>query len=305
MSSRIGPVDLVVGIPRSGMLAASLYALHTNTPLADPASYEAGQDLGHGRRAVAARTGKRVLFLDDSVLSGYEMSRIRTQFGVNANGTEHVYAAPFVSRANCQIVDFYDEIIEPPRIFEWNVFHHPALERACCDIDGVLCPDPPVEEGDDEGFQMHLANVDCLLRPSVRIGFLVTNRLEKHRAVTERWLAEQAIEYDRLFMRPESSAEERRRHGGHGEYKAQIAKRVRASFFIESELRQAQTIANTTGGAVFCTDVWDMRYPGQSIGSRAPSRPSSYHVLMWSMRARAGIIRQAATQRRRDKRGQG
>ncbi len=39
------------------------------------------------------------------------------------------------------------EVIDRPRIFEWNVLHHPGiLKDACLDIDGVLCHDPSHEQ---------------------------------------------------------------------------------------------------------------------------------------------------------------
>src|SRR5262245_26615315 len=69
-------VDLVVGVPRSGLLAASILALHANRPLADLDGFLAGRKLQSGRTRAPSGDGEplsnaqRVLVLDDSIRSG-------------------------------------------------------------------------------------------------------------------------------------------------------------------------------------------------------------------------------------------
>lgn len=72
-----------------------------------------------------------------------------------------------------------------PRVFEWNVLHHPVLNDACVDIDGVLCRDPtPAENDDGRKYREFLSTVEPTIVPGQRIGHLVTSRLEQYRPKT-------------------------------------------------------------------------------------------------------------------------
>ena len=48
-------IDLVVGIPRSGMMPANLIALYLNKPYTDIDSFISGRILGAGRREVLSK----------------------------------------------------------------------------------------------------------------------------------------------------------------------------------------------------------------------------------------------------------
>ena len=68
-------VDLVVGVPRSGMLAGSIIALALNKPLVDLDGFLAGRTFATGlsRRqnySESANDYKRALIVDDSSSSG-------------------------------------------------------------------------------------------------------------------------------------------------------------------------------------------------------------------------------------------
>ena len=73
-------IDLVVGVPRSGMLPASMIALHLNTPLTDIYSYIDNRPLmaGQTRRVKKnslsqCNQAKHILVVDDSIASGKSM----------------------------------------------------------------------------------------------------------------------------------------------------------------------------------------------------------------------------------------
>ncbi|MBT8092754.1 MAG: phosphoribosyltransferase, partial [Gammaproteobacteria bacterium] len=77
-------VDLIVGVPRSGALAANLLALHLNLPLTDVSGYVAGRLMDKGmhraeitQHAQSVDECRRVLVVDDSILTGSEMRRVR------------------------------------------------------------------------------------------------------------------------------------------------------------------------------------------------------------------------------------
>ena len=74
-----GDIDLVVGIPRSGMLAANIIALHLNLPLTDLDGYLAGRVMSSGARGRGGGTGAHALVVDDSVLGGATMRAVRSR----------------------------------------------------------------------------------------------------------------------------------------------------------------------------------------------------------------------------------
>ena len=220
-------VRLVVGVPRSGILAASVLALQLNLPLTDVAGYVEDRILVTGRRSVrttAAREGGRVLVVDDSVLTGEALREVRATLAAAGKGDQVLYAAPFVTRASRDAVDFYAEAVEAPRAFAWNLLHHRLLlARACIDIDGVLSSDPLADENDDgPAYLKFLAGAQPLFIPSVPVKYVVTSRLEKYRSETEQWLSANQVEYSELVMLEGADAETRRRERLHAEAQGRL-----------------------------------------------------------------------------------
>lgn len=129
-------------------------------------------------------------------------------------------------------MDLYLEILEQPRIFQWNFLQHGFLIHACFDIDGVLCDDPSPEQNDDgPRYRDFLLHAPLKLKPQRPVKYLVTSRLEKYRPETEQWLAEHDIPYEQLIMMDVATAEERRRLGNHASFKAeQYRKHMMHSF---------------------------------------------------------------------------
>ena len=249
-------IDVVVGIPRSGMLPATLIALALNLPLAELESFADGRLLGVGKTRRAASTDRgfddvnHVLVVDDSVHEGNAMRDARRRMEPLKDRFRITYCAIY-GAARSPAVDFVFESVPHPRVFEWNVMHHSILERACVDIDGVLCSDPSASENDDgAAYLSFLRNARPRFIPTHRIGELVTSRLEKYRAETEEWLAGQGVRFGRLVMLDLPSGEERRRLGAHAEFKGNHYRGSKAELFIESELRQAVEIARLSGKPV-------------------------------------------------------
>lgn len=258
-------IDVIVGVPRSGLLAANLLALHRNLPLADVESFLGGRTLAGGRRLLQQRTGepggfRRALVLDDSILSGAALREVRARFAAQPPECPVLFGCVYATSDAVAEVDFHFEVCEAPRIFEWNLFHHATfLKRACLDIDGVLCRDPRAEENDDgPAYRRFLETAEPLHLPTVPVGSLVTCRLEKYRPETEAWLQRQGVRYDELIMWDLPSAADRRAAGGHGRFKAGVYQRSDRVLFIESSRSQAEVIVRETGKSVFCVETQTM-----------------------------------------------
>lgn len=255
-------IDMVIGVPRSGMILASMIAVYINKPLLDIQSFLNGEvgRFGMSKNDVSFVSSfediKRVLVVEDSVNTGLSIKKVKAEIGCKYCSIEFVYLAAYVQSESIEYVDIFFDIVEQPRLFEWNYLHHNMLEYTCCDIDGVLCNDPSEMENDDgERYRKFLLNTPVKLCPSRKVGWLVTSRLEKYRHETEEWLNRNGIEYNELVMMPIETAEERRALGNHGKFKADVYKKlISARFFIESNPSQAQEILNISKKPVFCID---------------------------------------------------
>ena len=264
------PVDVVAGIPRSGLLAANLCALHLNVTLADLDGFlegrflTGGQRLSTGSDTVEPDPAKRtILVLDDSVLTGRSMAEARRKIEESGAQGRFIYGAVYASPDAIAEVDLYADVVPQPRVFEWNLFHHRHLKRCCVDIDGVLCRDPTDQENDDSSRYLKFLETVGIAQPSsYSIGCIVTSRLEKYRSHTEEWLQRHGIRYDRLEMASYPDAESRRRARRHGLDKAEIYRDESYVLFIESSRAQADVIARHSGKLVYCVDDRQMIHPG-------------------------------------------
>jgi uncharacterized HAD superfamily protein/adenine/guanine phosphoribosyltransferase-like PRPP-binding protein len=254
--------DLIVGIPRSGLLAASILALHLNRPLTTIDELLEGRILSGGRRTEdedsrSIVSARKIVIVDDSIASGYEMRRTRTRVEAAGLAGKVIYVAIYAGEESCREVDIYFEICPLPRVFGWNLMHRKVLNDACVDIDGVLCVDPTEEENDDgPRYRRFLTTATPLLRPTHEIGTLVTCRLSRYRAETEAWLQQQGILYRELVMWDLPSKAARLASGGHGQFKGEVYRsRSSSELFIESSASQAQIIAKLAFKPVVCLET--------------------------------------------------
>ncbi|MBK5188824.1 MAG: hypothetical protein JJD97_11320, partial [Gemmatimonadaceae bacterium] len=260
-------VDIVAGIPRSGLLVANLLALHLNVPMTDVAGLVEGRVIQSGARFKGSdprqflTKPRHVLVVDDSVCSGSAMQKVRAQLAAAALPHRLSYAVVYMApeaRLDGH-VDLYREIVPMPRVFEWNLMHGTVLANSCMDIDGVLCLDPTDEENDDgESYLRFLRDTPALLLPTAPVGWLVTSRLEKYRAQTEEWLARHRVQYGELRMMQYPDMAERRAAKAYARFKSDIYVETGAWLFIESSDALAPQIAQLSGRSVFSTKTREM-----------------------------------------------
>ena len=251
------PRDIVgvVGIPRSGMLPASIIALHRNLPLASSCNL---RWLHGGERCPpnTQRCGK-LLVVDDSCYRGTAMERARLNLGA-ATRSDLVFAAVYghPDTPPGRQPDFVGRIVPGPRYFAWNLFRHADLKDAMLDLDGVLCVDPPVSDSlDADAYAAWLPNAEPLNIPSVKVGAICTNRLRGHRAATEAWLAKHGVQYGELIMSPYDNPEKRERGPIHGWNKGEAYLASRCNLFVESDDGQARVIRESANKPVIALDT--------------------------------------------------
>lgn len=288
-------VELIVGIPRSGLLVASLLALYLNLPLTDLDGLLEGKLFKSGPRGPNGPdlAGIRnVLIVDDSIGFGFQMRDVKARLSNLSERYVFQYLAAYALKESRQDVDYIFEILPLPRIFEWNVMHHAYLERACLDIDGVICRDPTREENDDgDRYLQFVASAEPLFLPTVPVFCLVTSRLEKYRMATQEWLQRHRVQYNKLIMMDFPDKESRIRANCYGKFKADVYRKTGAILFIESSAEQAREIAQLSGKAVLCIGTRQLIDP--SIGSALPVLvESAVHKARSSLKARTKRLAQ-------------
>lgn len=253
-------IDVVVGVPRSGLLLANMIACQLNKPLTDVSGVIAGKLMDSGiskKKDNWVRdfsTVKKILVVEDSVATGLSINQVKQRLALI--NVEKIYLAAIVKPDVVNMVDLYFAVVPSPRMFEWNYMHHNYLKHCCLDFDGVLCQDPTPEQNDDgENYRNFILNAEPKLIPSRPVGYIVTSRLQKYSEETSLWLKKYNIQYEGLIMLNLESAEQRRALGIHADFKAKVYHELKnSSLFIESEPRQAKKIAQLTKKDVFCVE---------------------------------------------------
>lgn len=268
-------VDLIVGIPRSGMLVASLLGLYLNLPIVDLRTlldgkvYQVGNTRKKKEWISSVEEAKHILVIDDSVSTGEAMKHARSDLQMSSLKCKITYSAVYVIPTATPKVDIYFETCKHPRIFEWNYMHAWMLEYACVDIDGVLCEDPGIQEALLKSkYEKFIADASPKLIPTKRVGYLVTSRKEQYRELTEAWLAKNNVEYNNLVMLPENQTLDSMGNAEYAAYKAQVYKNTECFLFIESNYEQAVKICELSSRQVFCVDKHLLITP-QNLSSRA------------------------------------
>ena len=265
-------IDLVVGIPRSGMLPATMIALLLNTRLSDIDSFvENGRCFSNGlSRGEFVKKGdlKKILIVDDSINSGNSLSNAKRKLDAVHTEYEFIFCVPIATTAGSIKVDVFFEIIDDNRVFEWNIFHHSVLSCACVDIDGVLCLDP-IEDDDGEKYQLFIQSATPLFLPTCNINTLISCRLEKYRTLTEKWLSLNGITYSQLIMLNFPDKATRVKWNKHGVYKGEYYKtREDCTLFIESSYNQAKQIAEISKKPVYCVETNTMIQIPKSVSRK-------------------------------------
>ena len=260
-------VDLIVGIPRSGMIPALMIAELLNKPCADLDSFADGcVRMECGNRGQLIRRGvlRKILVLDDTVNEGTAMRKAMGKMAHFGDGFTILYGCVYAEGAQAKKhVDIYLHDIhqhgERIYVYEWNILHHfqYIAGHQMWDIDGLICKEPP-DEHDTAAYEAYLPNAVPMVIPSGLVGALVTYRLEKYRDVTEDWLHRHGVEYKQLFMFPAKDYEERM-WTSPNRFKAGIYANARwAEMFIESDYMQAFLMSKDVHKPVFSYETGEM-----------------------------------------------
>lgn len=262
--------DLIVGIPRSGMIPATMLSLYLNTNLSSLDAFLNGEimDCGSTRvdrnRIFALAEVKNVLVVDDSIDRGVSIREAKNKISSSAILRKYNlridYAAVYSSTGKDKDIMLSFETLPQPRCFQWNIFNHPRRTcTTCYDIDGIVCRDPTGLENDDgDNYKKFIRSAEKRLPIDFQVGAFVSSRLEKYRMETTVWLHKNGYRFRELVLLDLPSKESRIKQNAHASFKASVYKQRTETLFVESEWKQAVEIARLSGKDVFCTE--NMRY---------------------------------------------
>ena len=257
-------IDFVIGVPRSGMIAASILSEFLNVPLIDINSFILGVSPSGGDRLNLIKQEKtnKVLVIDDTTFSGKSMKAVKGK--LKDMSYDFIYSVVYLEGdAGSKEIDFYledmrheDKGWENIYLYEWCLFnHYPHIMcKIMFDLDGVFCVDP-TQDSDEEKYIEYIKNAVPLFTPKVNIGKIVTYRCNKYRAITEEWLHNNGIHYYALWMVNASNYIERHCIApSSAQYKAAVYKNDDCQLFVESNDWQAQQIHKLSGKPVLCVE---------------------------------------------------
>ncbi|MGE0709144.1 MAG: glycosyltransferase [Planctomycetota bacterium] len=244
----------VYGVPRSGLLPAAILAAELHLPLG-----VAGADglfAGDRLRAHQAPVPERgpVLLVDDSCSTGGAMARAKALLVERGVRDVHTCALYVTEDAPARL-DHFARVVRPPRLFRWNLWGCVRTQRLMCDLDGVFARDPAVPDDDGAAYAHALETAPLLQRPLLPVHSIVTNRIERWRALTEGWLERHGVRCGQLHMQPHPTAEARRRAGDYGRFKGELYARSDALLFVESDEAQARRIHQVSGRPVLSLET--------------------------------------------------
>jgi len=251
LKSLPGDYDVIVGIPRSGLLIASIIALKLAKPLTTPELF-IKEVIWASKKIQTGKKIRKVLLVDDTISSGKSMQKATQLLLSHCKEINLNKAALIIADKSKSLVDNYYEIIPEPRIFEWNMMHS-KKGKTCFDMDGVLCENcPPGFDADEEKYTAWIDSAKPYLIPSYEIDAIISNRLEKYRTLTEKWLTRNRVKYKELILWDLQSKEERKNQ--YGKHKIDILLSIKPDIYFESSLNESEQIWKSTKIPTICID---------------------------------------------------
>ena len=253
------PLKAIAGVPRSGIIPATMLAMELHIPVLPIESVLDGAVTPYRPNKSRTLNGGAgyTLVLDDTCWGGKTVEELRPLL---AGKEDVLLAAVYVQAANAHLVDLAGYTLESEfHTFAWNLFRDGNVNVTATDMDGVLCED---WSGPEEGpiwsakYADHLANAKPLYLPRVppdapwKLRAVVTSRLHGHTDATVGWLSKHNVPFTEIVTAPYESCAERIRKKGFAERKSSIYRHLAGKgvrWFVESDPGQADIIARLTG----------------------------------------------------------
>lgn len=255
-------VSAVAGVPRSGVIIASMIAQLRNIPMV---TIESLMGNSPSYRPSCSRTlytpSGPILIVDDTCNRGRTKKHVKPLVQHDNVLWGAVYASDSAIKNGIVDIAGY-RIATPYHAFEWNLLRDGVTPHILTDMDGVLCPDwhRPIDYGEHlEEYENWLVNVSPMRLPTQPVRGIVTARLEKYRPQTVDWLRRHGVRYEYLIMH--EGDDPQKRNSVKHKVKAYRNHAHHSCVFIESCPKQSRVIAEQTGWAVLCFQTHELHNP--------------------------------------------
>lgn len=190
--------DIIIGVPRCGLLVASIIAAKGGKALASTDTVSRGE-LWNSRRAISLDCAKRVLLVDDSLGTGKTIQRHQQAIKARYPHLEVDTASMIVHRENYHMVDYYYKIIPTPLILEWEIMDEAKVDILAVNMEGVLCQPYQDSPGrNEEEYLRWVKGAKPYMIPSYHFDAVLSDRSERYRAESEEWLRIHNVQYREL-----------------------------------------------------------------------------------------------------------
>jgi uncharacterized HAD superfamily protein len=234
-------IGIVYGIPRSGMIPATIIATALGAKLG---VLGCPTFIGARQRNFALPMGDKTLVVDDSVHHGRAIAGARAE--LDCLGAGYYTCAVYAHSRSTHLVDFFADVLDDQRIFEWNFSGIKFAGTFCWSLDRVICMlAPRLTGGLVDGIE-DLRSARPLYLPQIRVRAIIAERAERWRTDTEAWLAKYGVVYDELIMLP-NYTEVRQSLISVARYKVQCLKETGCEVLVEGQDNIAKMIAGFTG----------------------------------------------------------
>lgn len=202
--------EVIAGIHKSGMLAASLFSAHLNVPVLLYRSLWETKWVYAGVRSsispeeqeeyLAKR--RRILVVEDAATTGItiraEQEKMEPHLDVLPKH-KLFYVTVYGAKEKLGGVHRVIEVVQRPRLFEWNWNNHGILKRSAVAMEGLLCHPPGCGLSTPE-YVKYVSDARPFILPKKDIGLIVSGRHDRFRKETISWLKRYGIKFGRLVM---------------------------------------------------------------------------------------------------------
>ena len=244
--------DVIVGVPRSGLFIANIMASKLGKPLSTP-DLIIQKKVWMSSQVSSPNNFDKILLVEDSAGVGRQIHSAYDLIRKYLPDSKITKASLIVTPEGRKHFDLYYKVIPWPMLSEWNIMHYKIFNTVAFDIDGVLCEDYFATSDLDENlYKKWLLTAKPFLIPAYEIDYVITNRLEKYRPETTKWLEEHKVKYKKLIMWDIKKKEDR--IGLYAEHKVKMVIDLEPDYMIESNAHIAKTIHERTYIPVVCTE---------------------------------------------------
>lgn len=238
--------DIVIGIPRKGMILAYIAGIELGIPVATIDTFK-NRSFQIPTKLKQKKQYQNILLIDDCVGVGVQMKKAKEELLKINPKLKISTAAPFVTSDQAKNITYYYTINKGGALAtELDLTRAPmTVTPLCVDLDGVLCEDSSRTEREEDKAQFWITAKPNKI-PSYMIDAIVTGRPEKYRDLTERWLKRNRVKYKNLIMA---------QNGDDGiKTKVRAIRKIKPGIFWESSPYQSRIIFLKTGCRVLCLE---------------------------------------------------